>query len=194
MATLGERIKEIRTEHNLTQQQFAESISVSRPFISRIESNKEKPSDSLLKLICATYHIKYIWLKSEMGNKHEFIPPYKELQTQIQNSEKLDFLSGNKNKRHYSFCLSVLMNILQNNNVKDESELFYIEQIKAILVSIDYYFKNIILVDKSEQYSMLEEFEVKKQLKQEFLSNIKRYIDDAEQSLYESGLNESINE
>lgn len=83
MASLGERIKEIRKEQNLTQQQFADSISVSRPFVSRVESNKENPSDSLLKLIGATYHVKYIWLKTGMGNKQETAQPYKEFQTKI---------------------------------------------------------------------------------------------------------------
>ena len=53
MGTLGHRIKEIRSEQSLTQQQFADSISVSRPFISRVEADKENPSDSLLKLISA---------------------------------------------------------------------------------------------------------------------------------------------
>lgn len=112
MNTLGQRIKEIRKEQSLTQQQFADSISVSRPFISRVEADKENPSDSLLKLISATYNIKFDWLKTGNGNKENRPLPYVELQNQILNSETLELLLKNGNEKNYSFCLSVLMSIL----------------------------------------------------------------------------------
>ena len=46
--SIGEKIKEIRKRNNMTQQQFAESIGISRPHLSKIESNKENASDSVL--------------------------------------------------------------------------------------------------------------------------------------------------
>lgn len=42
MDTIGERIRFIRKKNGLKQEEFAKDLSVSRSFISRIESNKEK--------------------------------------------------------------------------------------------------------------------------------------------------------
>ena len=68
MDGLGERIHAIRKSRNLTQQQFADQLSVSRPFISRIESGKESPSDSLLKLISLQFDVSYEWITGGKGS------------------------------------------------------------------------------------------------------------------------------
>lgn len=59
---INERIFSIRHEEDLTQQAFANRISVSRSFVSRMESGKEKPSESLLKLIALEFGINEDWL------------------------------------------------------------------------------------------------------------------------------------
>lgn len=69
MNTIGERIKYIRKENNLKQEDFAKELSVSRSFISRIESNKEKASETVLKLISLQYNVSLQWL---MYNKGEY--------------------------------------------------------------------------------------------------------------------------
>ena len=194
MNTLGQRIKEIRNEQSLTQQQFADSISVSRPFISRVEAGKENPSDSLLKLISATYNVKFDWLKTGNGEKQSRPLPYAELQNQILNSETLEVLLKNGNEKNYSFCLSVLMSILQNPKVEAGSRLFYIEQIKMILVSIDYYLKNTIVSGESFNYSLQEELELQNMLQREFLSNIQTYMERAVRSKEECDLDSLLNE
>lgn len=194
MGTLGHRIKEIRSEQSLTQQQFADSISVSRPFISRVEADKENPSDSLLKLISAIYNVKYNWLKTGTGEKQSKRLPYTELQNQILNSETLDLLLKNGNEKNYSFCLSVLMSILQNPKVETGSRLYYMEQIKMILVSIDYYLKNTIVSDESFNYSLQEELEMQSMLHREFLANIQTYMENATRSKKECGLDALLDE
>ena len=67
--TLGQRIKEIRKDNNLTQKEFADRISVSRPFISRMESDKEKPSVSLMKLIASSFGVELDWIMNGAGYK-----------------------------------------------------------------------------------------------------------------------------
>lgn len=62
MSTLGERIKLVRTKNKLNQENFAKALSVSRSFVSRIESDKEIPSDTVLKLISLQYEVSYAWL------------------------------------------------------------------------------------------------------------------------------------
>jgi len=193
MDTLGQRIKEIRIEQALTQQQFADSICVSRPFISRVEADKEKPSDSLLKLISATYHVTFDWLKTGKGKKQGPIP-YIEMQRQIGNSEILNLLLKDGNNKSYSFCLAVLMSILQNPRVKSGSRAYYIEQIKMMLASIDYYLKNLPEIYESDNYSILEKYELQNKLERELLSNIERYIGNAVRSKEEDDLDLLLDE
>ena len=64
---LAERIKKVRTDLHLTQQEFADRISVSRSFVSRMESGKEKPSNSLLKLIALEFDVSTDWLENGQG-------------------------------------------------------------------------------------------------------------------------------
>ena len=63
MSTLGERVKLVRTKNNLKQEEFADSLSVSRSFISRIETDKENASDTVIKLISLQYNVSYRWLR-----------------------------------------------------------------------------------------------------------------------------------
>ncbi len=50
---LGEKIKKIRRRKNLSQSALAELVSVSPPYISRIECGKNRISLELLVKVCA---------------------------------------------------------------------------------------------------------------------------------------------
>ncbi|NSW90252.1 MAG: helix-turn-helix domain-containing protein [Firmicutes bacterium] len=65
---IADRIKLIRKEAKLTQKQFGERIGVSDAHISKIESNKDNPSDSLIKVICMEFDINEQWLRDGIGN------------------------------------------------------------------------------------------------------------------------------
>ncbi len=67
MDTIGERIRFIRKKNGLKQEEFAKDLSVSRSFISRIESNKEKASDTVLKLMSLQYNVSLRWLTNGKG-------------------------------------------------------------------------------------------------------------------------------
>lgn len=49
--TLGEKIKEARKEHGLSQEQFAEKLCVSRSAVAKWESDKGMPDIENLKAI-----------------------------------------------------------------------------------------------------------------------------------------------
>ena len=138
--------------------------------------------------------MQYNWLKTGTGEKQSKRLPYTELQNQILNSETLDLLLKNGNEKNYSFCLSVLMSILQNPKVETGSRLYYMEQIKMILVSIDYYLKNTIVSDESFNYSLQEELEMQSMLHREFLANIQTYMENATRSKKECGLDALLDE
>lgn len=66
MNGIGFRIKLLRKERNLSQKEFAERICVSQSYLSRVELDKEIPTQMLLKLISLEYNCTLEWL--EKGN------------------------------------------------------------------------------------------------------------------------------
>lgn len=54
-------IAKIRTERNLTQEQMARGLYVTRQAISRWETGETQPSIDMVKLICATYSVPLEW-------------------------------------------------------------------------------------------------------------------------------------
>ena len=67
METIGERIKLLRKELNLTQVQLGEVIGISGAGVGKIETNASKPTEAALRLICSTYHVYYLWLTTGQG-------------------------------------------------------------------------------------------------------------------------------
>lgn len=67
--TFGERIKMIRTKQKpkMTQTTFGEKIGVSKDVIANLEYDRVTPSESMIRLICQTYNVNYVWLKTGEG-------------------------------------------------------------------------------------------------------------------------------
>lgn len=59
---MEERIKKLRKELGLTQEEFSSKIDLSRNFIAQIESGKKVPSDRTIRDICRTFKVDYDWL------------------------------------------------------------------------------------------------------------------------------------
>lgn len=57
MIKLGKFIKKMREKSDLSQQQFAEYIGISRNEINRIENNRAKPDGKVINAICMTLAI-----------------------------------------------------------------------------------------------------------------------------------------
>lgn len=64
MLTLGERVRSIRKNANLTQAELAAELCISRPYLNRLENNKENPSGTLLRLISVLFKIDEEWIKN----------------------------------------------------------------------------------------------------------------------------------
>lgn len=65
--SLGERIKQVRKEKNLTQQALGECIGVKQNTIALIESGKRNTSDQLLISICREFNVNEEWLRTGKG-------------------------------------------------------------------------------------------------------------------------------
>ena len=60
--TLGERIKELRNKHGLSQEQLADKLNVSRQAVQKWESNINEPNIEALKCIACYFKVDYEYL------------------------------------------------------------------------------------------------------------------------------------
>lgn len=172
--TLGERIKEIRKDNKLTQKEFADKISVSRPFISRIEANKEKPSETLMKLISATFGIELDWIMQGTG--------YKESQLKTTNKvlKNMDFLAlEGLDKIDFAECSSLLAHIL-TANTKSNSEQYFKNIIHSVLSVLNNFFNRKDITEYED-----EDIEV-------IIAYIEKKLKEAVEAFKNENLNEEI--
>lgn len=64
---MNERIKKIRKEVGLTQQEFAEAIKVKRNTVATYEMGRSIPSDAAISLICHEFDVNEEWLRTGEG-------------------------------------------------------------------------------------------------------------------------------
>ena len=65
---MKDRIKKIRKELDLTQQEFADRIGIARGNIAAYEIGKNAPSDSVISLICREFSVNENWLRTGEGD------------------------------------------------------------------------------------------------------------------------------
>ena len=64
---MKDRIKKIRRELDLTQQEFAERIGIKRNTIANYETGRNDPVDSVISLICREFDVREEWLRTGEG-------------------------------------------------------------------------------------------------------------------------------
>lgn len=64
---MNERIRELRKTLNLTQQEFADRLSLKRNTIATYEMGKAIPSDRTINDICNKYNVNENWLRDGVG-------------------------------------------------------------------------------------------------------------------------------
>lgn len=69
---MHERIKRIRREFDLTQQEFAERLGIKRNTIATYESGRNEPIDAVVSLICREFNVDENWLRT--GDGDMFLP------------------------------------------------------------------------------------------------------------------------
>jgi len=68
---VNERIKIIRKQLELTQQEFADKLGIARNNIAGYETSKRSPSDAVVSLICAKFNVNEDWLRTGDGEMFE---------------------------------------------------------------------------------------------------------------------------
>lgn len=77
--TIGERVKELRKQINLTQQAFADRLNLKRNTVGSYEVNVVEPSNRTISDICREFNVNETWLRTGEG----------EMFNQITRSEKI---------------------------------------------------------------------------------------------------------
>ena len=67
---MNTRIKTLRNELALSQEDFANSINLSRNFVWMIEKGEREPSDRTISDICRIFHVNELWLRTGEGEMH----------------------------------------------------------------------------------------------------------------------------
>lgn len=67
---LNERIKKIRTDAGLTQEEFAKRLDVKRNTVATYEMGRSEPSAAVLSLICKTFSVNKEWLLTGLGDPY----------------------------------------------------------------------------------------------------------------------------
>ena len=64
---MHERLKKLRKALNLTQQEFADKISISRGALAVYEIGRNEPIDAVIALICREFNVIEEWLRAGEG-------------------------------------------------------------------------------------------------------------------------------
>jgi transcriptional regulator with XRE-family HTH domain len=86
MKPLGERIRELRDEKDISVRELAKKVRVSAPFLSDVELGRRHPSDDVLKLIAGALGTTFEDLR-----KHDSRPPVEELKRIAANNPAMGF-------------------------------------------------------------------------------------------------------
>ncbi len=68
---LNQRIKEVRKNLKLSQEEFGNRLGVTRGAITNIEYNKIEPKPLFVELICNTFNVNEHWLRTGEGEMFE---------------------------------------------------------------------------------------------------------------------------
>lgn len=84
---MNNRIKKIRRELDLTQQEFAERIGIKRNTIANYETGRNAPVDSVISLICREFDVREEWIRT--GEGEMFKPKQSDILDQLAYKYKL---------------------------------------------------------------------------------------------------------
>lgn len=67
---MKDRIRQVREDHELTQAEFAERLSVDKDYVSRLESGEEILNDDLFMRLNLEFNASRAWLKTGEGKPY----------------------------------------------------------------------------------------------------------------------------
>lgn len=124
---MKDRLKQIRKELQLNQQEFAEKIGINRGTLANYEVGRNEPIDAVIKLICDRFHVNERWLRAGEGEMFIELSEDDELQQLIDESMRDD--SGEFKRRLAAAILKltpeqirICTNWIKENFLLDDQE------------------------------------------------------------------------
>lgn len=183
MSNINERIRLVRKQNNLTQETFAKALNLSREHISRIENEKENPSNETIETISYTFSVDKDWLLYGTGNMKNRMTKNNQHLKIITSDLIKELLETNNTAKLSNFANIIieLRNVLTLPNIKNNSDLYYGEQVKQIIYLIIAFLK----------VSTIEEYDdaLKDNILSETFKKIKNLLQEASSAFWESDLN-----
>lgn len=104
---MKDRIKKIRKELDLTQQEFSDKTGIPRDSIGGYETGRRNPSEAAISLICTKCNVNEEWLRT--GNGEMFVK-----QTRNEEMAKLTKLLNEEEDSFKNRLISVLANLTED--------------------------------------------------------------------------------
>lgn len=76
---MKDRIKTLRKNLGLTQEKFADRLSMKRNTIANYEIGRNEPIDAVISLMCREFHVSERWLRTGEGEMFVSRPPEDEV-------------------------------------------------------------------------------------------------------------------
>lgn len=127
---MKERIRKIRRDLDLTQQEFADRIGIKRNTIANYETGRNEPVDSVVSLICREFGVSEEWLRNGTGEMFKPSP-----------SSALDALATEFNLDHSSYV--AIEKFLKLSPELREGMIAYFRDVTAALADEDDLFRDI---------------------------------------------------
>ncbi len=134
MSTFGERLKELRKENQLTQQDLAAKVFVSPSYISKLEKNIETPSPKLVTLLAIEFNVSTIYLVEGIEDKKL----RSDLWGKRQNDSETQALLSERLSEFIDYAKKNECDIILGEHISGLVELFDILKICADATSINY--------------------------------------------------------
>ncbi|MDR2552880.1 MAG: helix-turn-helix domain-containing protein [Treponema sp.] len=112
--TVNERIRQARQVLNMTQTAFSKAIYVSSGYTAEIENGHRVANDRIIHLICLTFGVSEIWLKTGEGEMFQTSP--------LERKERILSLFDELNPRFQEYALTVLDQLLKLQNGQKKPE------------------------------------------------------------------------
>lgn len=97
---MNERLKAIRSELNLSQEDFGKKLGVTKAAISRIERGDRSLTEQMMLAICREFNVNYFWLQEGVGDMFTGLP--ESLFEEIAQEYELDDLDKQIVKKYMS--------------------------------------------------------------------------------------------
>jgi transcriptional regulator with XRE-family HTH domain len=106
--TVNKRIRQVRQALNMTQTDFSKAIYVSSGYTAEIENGHRAANDRIIHLICLTFGVSEIWLKTGKGEMFSTAP--------VERKERILSLFDKLTPKFQEYALTVIDQLIKLQN------------------------------------------------------------------------------